>query len=189
MISDKLLKAKLLEDEVIVSELPTQNMTVLENAASVMAAYQNANKWLDILKEELLMTHSSVFFSNYVHNLAHSMPVRFDKFGDILHTADIRIPYPATAYIPTIPEDIDGIIGCIFDILGGISESLRTFIKNTQDTEYHAMSCSVEELLVDIESEYPALYRMSRAYKHCGDVISFDKWVNHYIQSQNSLLG
>jgi len=51
---------------------------------------------MDIIKEFLFTDMGCPFFSSYIHNLAHTMPVRFDKFGDILHTIDMKIPYPAT---------------------------------------------------------------------------------------------
>jgi len=61
-----------------------------------MEAYQNANKWLDTIKEYVYTDLSCVFFSSFIHELAHTMPERFDKFGDILHTLNIKVPYPAT---------------------------------------------------------------------------------------------
>lgn len=173
--------------DVPVDITPASN-PVLIAAEQVMASYQNANKWLDSIKEFVLMDLSCVFFSNYIHNLAHTMPARFDKFGDILHTADIKVPYPATAGIPNMPSDIPSVFQQVLDILGAISTSLRGFIKITQDTEAHAMSCSAEELLVDIEGEYTDLYRLRRAYNSSQDIIKFDKYVNHYINSKNTLI-
>lgn len=168
---------------------PTPNADpILSSAEQVMASYQNANKWLDSIKEYVLMDLGCVFFSNYIHNLAHTMPARFDKFGDILHTADTKVPYPATAGIPNMPSDIPSVFQQVLDILGVISASLRGFIKITQDTEAHAMACSAEELLVDIEGEYTDLYRLRRAYNSSQDIIKFDKYVNHYINSKNTLI-
>lgn len=165
-----------------------QSIDIATSAIGVMTAYQNANKWLDSIKEYVLMDLSCVFFSNYIHNLAHTMPARFDKFGDILHTADIKVPYPATAGIPNMPSDIPSVFQQVLDILGAISTSLRGFIKITQDTEFHAMACSAEELLIDIEGEYTDLYRLRRAYNSSQDIIKFDEYVNHYINSKNTLI-
>ena len=161
---------------------------VLGAAELVMASYQNANKWLDSIKEFVLMDLGCVFFSNYIHNLAHTMPARFDKFGDILHTADIKVPYPATADIPNMPSDIPSVFQQIFDILGSISLSLRGFIKITQDTEFHAMACSAEELLIDIEGEYTNIYRLRRVYSSNPDAIEFDKYVAYYVNNQGNLI-
>lgn len=183
------LRSRLLSGptDVAVDIAPTAS-PVFSAAEQVMESYQNANKWLDSIKEYVLMDLSCVFFSNYIHNLAHTMPARFDKFGDILHTADIKVPYPATAGIPNMPSDIPSVFQQVLDILGAISTSLRGFIKITQDTEFHAIACSAEELLIDIEGEYTNLYRLRRAYSSCQDIIKFDKYVAHYLNNLGELI-
>lgn len=186
-LRDRLVNSLAEDDHPEVSNTSSTN-SLESYITAVMESYQNANKWLDSIKEFVLMDLSCVFFSNYIHNLAHTMPARFDKFGDILHTADIKVPYPATSAIPNMPSDIPSVFQQIFDILGAISTSLRGFIKNTQDTEAHALACSAEELLVDIEGEYTDLYRLRRVYSSCQDTIKFDKYVNHYLNSKNNLI-
>lgn len=158
-------------------------------ATAVMAAYQNANKWLDIIKETLLMDQGCVFFSNYVHNLAHTMPVRFDAFGDILHTVDMKIPYPATAYIDSEPADIPQAFDKICSILDAICDSLDKFVEFANANHMRAAAISTESLMSDIANEYTALKRMRRAYDISGDVIKFDKWVSAYVNNQANLLG
>ena len=118
-MNDKWLRDRLvgsISEDVVEQPAPTAN-PVLSAAEQVMASYQNANKWLDSIKEFVLMDLGCVFFSNYIHNLAHTMPARFDKFGDILHTADIKVPYPATAAITTMPSDIPSVFQQVLDIL------------------------------------------------------------------------
>lgn len=189
-MNDKWLRDRLVEsisEDVVEQPAPTAN-PVLSAAEQVMASYQNANKWLDSIKEFVLMDLGCVFFSNYIHNLAHTMPARFDKFGDILHTADIKVPYPATAVISNQPSDIPSVFQQVLDILGAISTSLRGFIKITQDTEFHAMACSAEELLIDIEGEYTNIYRLRRVYSINPDAIGFDKYVSHYVSNLSNLI-
>ena len=189
-MNDKWLRDRLvgsISEDVVEQPAPTAN-PVLSAAEQVMASYQNANKWLDSIKEFVLMDLGCVFFSNYIHNLAHTMPARFDKFGDILHTADIKVPYPATAGIATMPSDIPSVFQQVLDILGAISTSLRGFIKITQDTEAHAMACSAEELLIDIEGEYTNIYRLRRVYSINPDAIGFDKYVSHYVSNLSNLI-
>lgn len=181
------VEIKIYESEDVMG-VSTYADAVSSSAAAVMIAYQNANKWLDIIKEYVLMFQGCVFFSNYIHNLAHTMPARFDKFGDILHTADLVVPYPPTEYIPNMPVDIPSTFQSIYDILDSICASLRAFIKVTQDTEGHALSCSAEELLVDISGEFTDLYRMNRAYTICNDPIKFDKWVAQYLNNKGTLI-
>jgi len=165
----------------------TENSCVIESATNVMASYQNANKWLDITKEFVYTNLGCVFFSSYIHELAHTMPVRFDKFGDILHTVNMKIPYPATDYIPLEPTNIDEVFNAIFSILDAIKNSLNDFIKCT-DEQYHGMACAAEGLLNDIEGEYPMLYRMQQEWAQCnGDNIKFDKYVNQFVKNKDDL--
>lgn len=154
----------------------------------VMSAYQNANKWLDSVKETVYSRMSCPFFSSFIHKLAHTMPARFDKFGDILHTTNLVIPYPATEEIDHEPTSIDDVFGFIFGTLDAIKTSLTSFIKCT-DEQYHGMSCAAEELLNDIESEYPMLYRLRDKWSQCeGDVVEFDKYVQQYVDHKDDLL-
>ena len=130
-----------------------------------------------------------VFFSNYVHNLAHSMPVRFDKFGDILHTIDMKVPYPATEYIDNEPDGISESFDKICSILDSISSALVEFIGVAETSSHKAMAISAETLLEDIANEYTNLKRMRRAYETCeGDIIKFDKWCAQYINNLGKLI-
>ena len=193
-IDEKILSA-LKEDTGVpeVSEYPTQkegSNNLYDKATEVMAAYQNANKWLDTIKECLLMDMNCAFFSSYVHNLAHTMPVRFDSFGDILHTIDMKIPYPATEYIASEPKDISESITQVCDILGGIESALSSFIDAAKGLGKRSAALSAENLLSDISTEYTTLYDIRRALNASkGEVIKFDKWVAQYINNKNALLG
>lgn len=157
-------------------------------AEAVMAAYQNANKWLDSIKEVVYTKLNCPFFSSYIHNLAHSMPGRFDKFGDILHTVDMEIPYPATTEIAHKPSDIGEALEAVFGALNQIKEALNVFIKQA-DEEAHGMACAAETLLNDIEQEYPMLFRLRAKWNDCGgDTMDFDKYVGQYVDHKDDLL-
>lgn len=160
---------------------------LLSSATNVMIAYQNANKWLDIIKEALLMDCGCTFFSNYIHNLAHSMPMRFDKFGDILHTMDMKVPYPATEYIESEPTSIAEAFDSVFSILLDISNALVEFVAAAESTN-KAAAISAETLLEEIANENTSLHRMRRAYLLCGDNIKFDKWCAQYINNLGTLI-
>lgn len=194
-MTDEELKARLVSPKDDSPIMPaTQNyegVVNLNNAAEqVMRSYQDANKWLDIIKEYLLMDCGCVFFSNYIHNLAHSMPVRFDKFGDILHTIDMKVPYPATEYIDSEPTSVSESFDKVCNILDTISSSLSEFILLAESTHYKAIAISSETLLEDISREYTNLKRMRRALDRCeGDIIKFDKWVAQYVNNQSTILG
>jgi len=170
----------------VVKTMPEDS--IIECATAVMDAYQSANKWLDTVKEAVYHDMSCVFFSSFIHKLAHTMPERFDKFGDILHTANIRIPYPATNYIPNEPTNIDEVFDSIFMVMDNIKIALNDFIRCT-DEQNHGLSCAAEGLLNDIESEYPMLYRFRHEWEQCGgDTIQFDKYVNQYVNHKDDLV-
>lgn len=163
-------------------------MCLQTTSEQVMAAYQNANKWLDSTKEMVYTDLSCPFFSSWIHALAHTMPGRFDKFGDILHTVNMKIPYPATAGIPKEPQNIDEVFDMIFLVLDNIKASLNAFIKCTAE-EYHGMSCAAETCLNDIESEYPMLYRLQKKWEQCNNnIVEFDKYVMQYVEHKDDLL-
>lgn len=167
---------------------PIEDASPIElSAEAVMTAYQNANKWLDSIKESIYTDMNSPFFSSFVHKLAHTMPERFDKFGDILHTCNIKVPYPATVAIEREPADVGESIDMIFVILEEIKKSLNNFIQVT-DVSNHGMACAAETLLNDIESEYPMLYRLQGKWNQCHDTVEFDKYVMQYVDHKDDLV-
>lgn len=176
-------KSESLHEDLFIMAVPS----VEDFACSVIAAYQNATKWLDTIKEMIYHDHSCVFFSDYIHRLAHSMPERFDKFGDILHTGDIKIEYPETKELEDVPSTPEEAIDKVIEILNAIKGSLNNFIKCT-DENNHGMACSTEDLLMDIDKEYTPLFRMKKALENCdGDYASFDKWVHQYVDNKDKL--
>lgn len=198
-MKDNILKSRLAQSmkedvEQVVIDVQEKTSSEYESplgvaAESVMCKYQNANKWLDIIKETLLMDQGCVFFSNYVHELAHTMPVRFDKFGDILHTMDMKIPYPATDYIDKEPESIQEAFDKINCILQCISDALSDFSAIAESNHQKAAAISAETLLEDISNEFTNLKRMNRAYNQCnGDIIKFDKWCAQYMNNSDNLI-
>lgn len=163
------------------------NDCVRKTAREVIASYQNANRWLDTVKEVVYTKFNCPFFSSYIHKLAHTMPERFDRFGDILHTLNLEIEYPATAELTKKPQDIGQAFAIIFSILNDIKDRLTAFIKCT-DEDNHGMSCATEACLNDIEQEYPALYRLQAIWQECGDMIEFDKYVGQYVEHKDKLV-
>lgn len=169
-----------------VEELPVSDLE--QRVRDVMASYQTANKWLDTVKEAIYTKMNCPFFSSFIHELAHSMPGRFDKFGDILHTINMEIPYPETNELSNPPQNLEEAFNVTFNVLNDIKAALNEFIKFTDDS-YHGMSCAAEALLNDIEGEYPMLYRLQAKAKECGDdTVSFDKFVGQYVEHKDELL-
>lgn len=158
-------------------------------ARNVMAAYQNANRYLDAIKEQLLINLHVPFFSNIIHELAHTMPQRFDKFGDILHEHHLIIPYPAT-FEYLIAEDftVEDCFGSIYDSLQEIEDNLLAFIKVTEGTRLHSMACAAETLLQDITKEYTWLRIIEAQFKSSNSLTSWDKWVHVYWENKEHLI-
>lgn len=176
------------EEDVTLSESLEISDELNNSINGVMASYQNANKWLDSVKEFIYSDLSCPFFSSFVHELAHTMPGRFDKFGDILHTMNIEIPYPTTLELDNELTSVDDAFAIIFGCLDDIKNNLNNFIELT-DKDYHGMACSAEELLNDIESEYSMLFRLRDKWNQCnGDLVDFDKFVAQYVEHKEDLL-
>ena len=76
-----------------------------EPARNVVAAYQQAARFLDTVQETVYIEHGLVHTARMIHDLAHEMPKRFDVFGDMLHERHLMTEYPAT---PELTERIYG---------------------------------------------------------------------------------
>lgn len=158
-------------------------------AKDVVAAYQNANKWLDSIKEVILIELGCPFFSNEIHKLAHTMPGRFDKFGDILHERHLLIHYPETQVIRKLPESMEEAFDMIFAILDDINVSIMNFIDATKDTSLHFMALEAENLLTDINTEYSHLGNARKMLDLSnGNLGSFDRWIAKYYAAKDTLV-
>lgn len=159
------------------------------NVREVMSAYQNANKWLDTLKEHILINLECPYFSNVVHQLAHTMPGRFDQFGDILHTENLLIPYPSTAEWTSPIGDISSCISIVYSILDDIKRALTNFKRAAEICGCPAMSISCDVLLTDISGEYEFYYRAEGLLKYYGNNLAqWDKRCYEYYNTKDSLI-
>lgn len=162
---------RLREDAYIQVEAPVvdDNSNLISYARIVMTAYQNANRWLDSIKESILIDYNCPYFSKIVHDLAHTMPVRFDSFGDILHTINLKVPYPSTEEYPSEVKSIKGYINDIYSILDSIKESLLAFKKVVEGNPSTApMSIICDPLLSDIQEEYEYYIRVESQLPYYG---------------------
>lgn len=159
-----------------------------EPARQVMSSYQNANKWLDTIKESVLIDYNLVYFSNIIHRLAHTMPSRFDQFGDILHTENLLVPYPATEEFKEPLPNIKSIIHRVYDILDDIKNSLSRFNAVATREGFSSMAVSVDELIADISTEYEFFYRAEYMLDHCSDKIQWDSMIYNYWNSRKDLI-
>ena len=155
----------------------------------VMSAYQNANKWLDSIKEHILINLNCPYFSNIVHELAHTMPARFDEFGDILHTEGLGIPYPTTMEWENPIGNISESIKRIYEILDQIRVSLRVFKLAAESCDCLEMSIACDPLLTDIHAEYMFFHRAeSMLNSFGGNLAQWDKFIYEFYQDKDKLI-
>lgn len=159
-----------------------------EDVRDVMTAYQNANKWLDTIKEHVLINLHLPYFSHIIHELAHTMPSRFDQFGDILHKEGLMIPYPSTEEWSKSIGDVHNTISHIFDILDNIIESLNRF-RQTADLVSHSMSIDCDELINDISNEYQFFNLIDSQVEYFGqNLLGWDESVYRYWCEKDNLI-
>lgn len=143
---------------------------IIQGASAVVSSYQNANRWLDSIKEILLIDFNCPYFSKIVHDLAHSMPVSFDKFGDILHTINLKVPYPTTLEYSSDIYNIEGLIGEVYSILDSIKLSLIQFKEIVERDQFTTpLSILCDPLLSDIQEEYEYYIRVASQLPYYGD--------------------
>ena len=131
-----------------------------EPAKNVIASYQNANRWLDTIKEHILINLNLPYFSDIVHQVAHMMPKRFDKFGDILHTRKLEVPYPSTEAWHDSIGDIENVFSIIYKILDAIQDSIIEFKNVAERTHCIDLSIRCDNLLVEITDDYQKFFTM-----------------------------
>lgn len=156
-------------------------------AREVMAAYQNANKWLDAIKEHVLINLHCPYFSNIVHQLAHTMPKRFDEFGDILHKENLLIPYPATEEYHAVGGIPESIIA-IYDILDSILAKLFKFRRAAEECGCPAMSIACDSLIVDIKDEYEFFYVVESQLESTHNLQQWDMYTYQYWENKSKLI-
>lgn len=154
----------------------------------VMESYQNANRWLDTIKESVLIDMGCPFFSDFIHGLAHMMPGRFDKFGDILHTRHLLVNYPATKELVNVPKDPYEVFVKITSIYDDITDALNEFIKVTTDTKLHYMANEAENLLMDLNDDLLAVGTIYKMLDSNSNLATFDQWVRKYLEEKSKLL-
>ena len=156
---------------------------------AVMSSYQNANRWLDTIKEHILINLNLPYFSHIVHELAHSMPTRFDQFGEILHKENLLVPYPSTEEWLNSCGDVRDCINIIYDILGQIKLDILSFKEVSEHAGLIHMSVACDTLLLDIQDEYEFYYRIEGMLDYFGTNLSaWDKHVHQYYSDMKSLI-
>lgn len=145
-------------------------------ARDVVAAYQTAARFLDTVQESLLIEHGLAFTADIIHNLAHEMPKRFDRFGDMLHERHLMVEYPAT---PELAERIDApekAFEIVIGVLDEIQEALEKFRMVTDNAQFRPMALQAEEMMLQNSSDYTLILEMWVMWDESTSKTSFDSW-------------
>ena len=152
----------------------------------VMTSYQNANRWLDTIKEALLMEYHLPCFSEIVHDLAHQMAEEFDRFGDILHTCNLRIPYPTTEEFTGQYVQLTEYVDEIIILLRSIQESLIEFKRVAEELpSTYTMSIMCDDLLMTLQKECNFYYKAHAQLTILdGHIIGWDHYIGCLWQNE-----
>lgn len=152
-------------------------------ARAVIAAYQNANRFLDAVQEYALIEEGMPNLSRAIHLQAHKYPARFDRFADMLHERHLMAEYPTTPEMDWREElkDLDDVFRCIIDAMEDIQDALEGFRAATDNAQFRPMALLSEELMAENSADYtPFLEMWARWDSDSGSKTSFDSWVRHF---------
>lgn len=160
-----------------------------EASRKVVDAYQNAQRWMDTIKEKLLIDHHLPYFSHIVHELAHTMPVRFDAFGQILHTENLEIYYPSTEEWSHAVPNVKDAINHIHNFLDSIQEALILFQSVARSCSCTSMAISCDTLITDISNERYFFFRAEEMLEFYGmNMSQWDKSVYQFWKEYKNLI-
>lgn len=152
-------------------------------ARGVIAAYQNANRYLDTIQEYVLIEEGMPNLSRAIHLQAHAYPARFDRFSDMLHERHLMAEYPATPEMDWEEElkDLGDVFRCVLNAMEDIQDALEAFHAETDKPEFRPMALFTEELMAENSADYTKFLDMwARWDNDGGSKTSFDSWVRHY---------
>lgn len=156
--------------------------TLRDPARKVIAAYQNANRYLDTVQEVTLIELGMPFLSAMIHRQAHKYPARFDKFSEMLHERHLMAEYPATPEMDWKVElnSLDDVFRCVLDAMEEIQEALEEFYVAADNKDFRPMALFAENAMSENSADYTKfLEAWARWENDGGSKTSFDSWVRH----------
>lgn len=147
-----------------------------EPAREVVAAYQTAARFLDTVQESLLIEHGMVFTAQLIHNLAHKMPKRFDKFGDMLHERHLMVEYPATPELVERIEEPEKGFEIVIGVLDDVQEALEKFRNAAETPMLRPMAIAAEDLMLKNSRDYTMILELWTMWDSSNSKTSFDSW-------------
>lgn len=151
-------------------------------ARCVIAAYQNANRFLDTIQEYALIEEGMTNLSTVIHRQAHEYPGRFDRFAEMLHERHLMAEYPETPEMDWREElkSLDDVFRCVLDAMDMIEAALEEFHAVTDNAAFRPMALLTEEMMAQNSADYTMFLDMwARWDNDGGSKTSFDSWVAH----------
>lgn len=156
-------------------------------ARRATAAYQDAERGMDALKEWVLVAFGLVHTSDAIHRLAHKQPKRFDGIGDILHQRHLMQEYPTTPEYRNRPEDMDGVFSEVIRLLGDIEDALRDCVGASEEVGLYSLARQFENLQMENSKSYETmLYAWQMYDKTDGSATSYDNWVEKLFDGEEA---
>lgn len=147
-------------------------------ARRATAAYQDAARGMDTLKEWVLIEFGLVHTAEAIHRLAHLQPQRFDAVGDILHQRHLMQEYPETGEYRERPEDMDGVFAEVIRFLGVIEKALKECVRVSDELELYPLGRAFENLQMQNSESYEKfLYAWQMYDETDAGAASFDDWM------------
>lgn len=159
-------------------------------AREVNAAYSDANKWLDTLKEYVYIEMGMPHLSDFIHAYAHKQLARLDTFGDLLHERHLMQVYPTTEELDIYGEmgngdDLDNVFELLIRCLEHVNEALEAFHVATDTGEFRAMALKTEELMLDNSRDYTEVLALwARWDEDGGSKTTFDNYVGNLTEKE-----
>lgn len=160
---------------------------VRDPARAVTAAYQNAARGLDTLKEIVLLEFGMPNTASAIHDLAHAMPPRFDVLGDILHQRHLMQEYPATPEYTKRPQTLDEVFSEVIDMLEKIETALVAFIRACDGIGLYPLARQAENMQIENSRSYEKILYAWAMYDEAeSSPTSYDNWIMHLFDEQEA---
>lgn len=153
-------------------------------ARAVVKAYQDANRFFDTAQEYLYIEQGLKYCALAVHRQAHKFPVRFDKFGDMLHERHLMTYYPATPELDWKEEfdSVQSVFSFLIRAFDNIQDALEEFHRVTDNSDFRPMALYTEELMLENSEDYTKFLEMwARLDNDGGSLTSFDSWCKQFV--------
>jgi len=158
-----------------------------EPMRAVVSAYQAANRYFDTCQEYTLIEQGLVATSKWLHSIAHTFPLDFDGFIDVLHELHLMGEYPETPELDWRKEltDMQDVFGLCAKVLENNQEALETFYAVTDNAELRPLALKAEEMMLANSAKRTELLEGWAMYDEGGSKTSFDNWIKHLTDKED----